>query len=429
MNSMILSPLDDQLVIFGGYYRTYLNDATVMAMAPAWWFPNTLHGTPPSPREGHIGIYDPVRNRMLVIGGFGDVMLNDVWECQPPGSGTWHELAPSGDPMPPRLQAAAIYDPVRDRVVIFGGDAGPFLNDVWALNLSGGPSWEQLHPLGGGPSARREHTMIYDPVGDRVILYGGFDSDRLRRGDVWALNLAGTPSWSLLISNTPPPANRSGHVAVYDAPARRMVVFGGQVTSSTYSAEVWELRFDTPTPVAVSLATTEVQSDLVRLIWSAEGAANLRAVVQRSDAGSGEWTDMGKPVVSAADKLLFEDRTVVAGARYGYRLLVSDGGQATALEPTWVSIPRPAILSLAGASPNPSETGVTVRFSLPGNDAATLELFDLRGRRIASQEVGSLGPGDHVVPLSERLHLSAGIYLIRLTQAGRALTAKACVMR
>jgi hypothetical protein len=87
------------------------------------------------------------------------------------------------------------------------------------------------------------------------------------------------------------------------------------------------------------------------------------------------------------------------------------------------------MLSLAGASPNPSENGIAVRFSLPGKDPATLELFDLGGRLVASREVGSLGAGEHLVSLSERLHLSAGVYLIRLTQAGRALTAKACVVR
>jgi len=94
-----------------------------------------------------------------------------------------------------------------------------------------------------------------------------------------------------------------------------------------------------------------------------------------------------------------------------------------------VTVPVPAILSLTGASPNPSETGVAVRFSLPGNDAAMLELFDLRGRRIAAREVGSLGPGDHLVPLSERLNLAAGVYLIRLSQGHRTLTAKAAVVK
>jgi Kelch motif protein/galactose oxidase-like protein len=350
-----------------------------------------------------------------------------VWEFSPAATGTWRQLSPLGDPMPPRLQAAAVYDPVRDRVIVIGGDSGvgALLNDAWALNLSGDSTWGELHPTGTPPSPRRAHTVIYDPVGDRVIVYGGYDENSQRRGDLWALTLSGVPSWQMLVSSTAPPSGRSGHVAVYDPDGRRMIMYGGLTGPGQYSSEVWALSLDVTTPVAVSLASVDVASDLVRLTWSTEGAANLRATVQRSDAGSDDWIEVGSPTVSGSDKLVFEDRTVVAGARYGYRLLIPDG----AMDPTWVTVPVLAILSLAGASPNPSEDGVAVRFSLPGKDAATLELFDLGGRRIASREVGSLGPGEHLVPLTERLHLSAGVYLIRLTQGGRALTAKACVVR
>jgi hypothetical protein len=233
----------------------------------------------------------------------------------------------------------------------------------------------------------------------------------------------------MLVSSTTPPAARSGHVAVYNPEQRRMVMYGGQIGASQYSSEVWSLNLDAITSVAISLTGTEVRSDLVRLVWSAEGAASLRTAVQRSMADSDEWVDLGAPTLSGNDQLVYEDRAVQPGVRYGYRLVVWQGGEQTTLAPTWVTIPRPAILSLTGASPNPSEHGVAVRFSLPGEQRATLELFDLRGRRIAAREVGSLGAGDHLVPLSERGNLPAGVYLIRLTQGSRMLTAKACVVK
>jgi hypothetical protein len=133
--------------------------------------------------------------------------------------------------------------------------------------------------------------------------------------------------------------------------------------------------------------------------------------------------------VSGSDRLVIEDRNVVPGARYGYRLVAWDGGQETTLDPVWVTVPLPAALSLAGAYPNPSDHGIQVKFSLPGDQRATLELFDLKGRQIVSREVGSLGAGEHVVPLADRHSLPAGVYLVRLTQGRRALIAKACVVR
>jgi len=428
MHSMILNPVDDQLVVFGGLYNDFLNDLNVMTLTTPWWFPNPGQGSPPSARGGHAAIYDPVRRRMLVIGGFDGGLENDVWEYTPPGTGAWHLLAVGGTPMPPRLQHTAIYDPTRDRVIVFGGDGGPFLNDVWALNLSGTPNWEQLSPLGLAPSPRREATAIYDAVMDRMIVYGGFDDSRQWRGDLWALDFVGAPVWTRLISSTPSPAGRAGHISVYDPVRHRMVMFGGQLGSTQYSNEVWGLDLGMPTAVTLSLTTTEVERGLVRLTWDGVGVENMRAELYRAAGADGEWTALGSPSVENG-RLIFEDRDVQPGARYGYQLAVQDGTEEVRLDPVWVTIPQPAMLSLAGASPNPSENGIAVRFSLPGKDPATLELFDLGGRLVASREVGSLGAGEHLVSLSERLHLSAGVYLIRLTQAGRALTAKACVVR
>jgi catechol 2,3-dioxygenase-like lactoylglutathione lyase family enzyme len=325
------------------------------------------------------------------------------------------------------VQHAAVYDPVRDRVVVIGGDGGTFLNDVWALNLAGGPTWEKLEPKGAPPTGRREHSAIYDPIGDRVIVYGGFDG--VRRGDVWSLKLDGTPEWMLHLSATAPPANRAGHTAIYDPIRLRMVMFGGQTGPTSYSSEAWGLTLDIATPVAISLVASEVKPDLVRLTWSAEGAASLAATVYRATGDGEEWIDLGRPALHGEDQLVFEDRDVRSGERYGYRLVVHADGEETALDPVWVTIPHAAILSLAGAWPNPSEDGVSVRFTLPGAEPARLELFDLRGRRIAAREVGSLGAGEHLVPLADRPNLPAGVYLVRLTHAQRVLTAKALVVR
>jgi hypothetical protein len=45
--------------------------------------------------------------------------------------GSWSEFAP-----PTRAGHTAIYDPVRDRMIVFGGIGDTSLNDTWALSLS-----------------------------------------------------------------------------------------------------------------------------------------------------------------------------------------------------------------------------------------------------------------------------------------------------
>ena len=60
---------------------------------------------------------------------------------------------------------------------------------------------------------------------------------------------------------------------------------------------------------------------------------------------------------------------------------------------------------------------------------ATLALFDVSGRQLESRHVEGMGPGWHTVTLGERSRLPAGLYIIRLTQEGQNLTARAAVVR
>jgi hypothetical protein len=110
-------------------------------------------------------------------------------------------------------------------MVVFGGQAGGSIsyNDVWALSLAGTPAWTQLTPTATPPSVRRGHSAIYDPERDRMVVFGGY----AHRNDTWALTLAGTPAWAELTPAETPPSGRYGHTAIYDPIRDRMVVFGG----------------------------------------------------------------------------------------------------------------------------------------------------------------------------------------------------------
>jgi hypothetical protein len=86
-------------------------------------------------------------------------------------------------------------------------------------------------------------------------------------------------------------------------------------------------------------------------------------------------------------------------------------------------------MSLAGAWPNPATGPLHVRLSLPGNGAATLELLDVAGRRVMQREVGSLGPGAHVVALDPSERLGTGLYFLRLTLGARVLQTRVALVR
>ncbi len=87
--------------------------------------------------------------------------------------------------------------------------------------------------------------------------------------------------------------------------------------------------------------------------------------------------------------------------------------------------PKP-VFALHRVSPNPAHAVLRVEFSLEEGPGATLELLEVTGRRVATREVGSLGPGRHQLELRG---LPAGVYLVRLTQGNRMRTTKALVLR
>jgi hypothetical protein len=116
--------------------------------------------------------------------------------------------------------------------------------------------------------------------------------------------------------------------------------------------------------------------------------------------------------------LLFEDSAVWAfdlGRRAERRWPRSVAGE--------VSIERRS-LALEGAFPNPSSGDLSIRFTLPDAEPAALDLFDVVGRRLWTEDVGRFGPGRHVVRLAPAAQAPPGLYFVRLTRGRETLSSK-----
>jgi hypothetical protein len=77
---------------------------------------------------------------------------------------------------------------------------------------------------------------------------------------------------------------------------------------------------------------------------------------------------------------------------------------------------------------NPRAPDGRLRFSLSDGSPATLELFDIVGRKSWSCEVGGLGGGEHEVRVGDWASLAPGIYMARVTQAGHCATARIVIL-
>jgi hypothetical protein len=244
-----------------GFCNEDANDTWVLTGAngfgtPAWNQLNPI-GTLPSPRNGHSAVYDMTTNRMIVFGGLngcGPQYDNDVWVLSNAnglgGMAMWTQLAISGTPPSTRSNHSAVYDPNTNRMIVYGGlDSSNVFSDVWILTdanglaVGGSPHWMQLS-LAGGPGARWGHSAVYDAETNKMVVFAGQGSSG-NLNDVWELShangLGGAPAWHQVIPTGGPPGVRETHTAVFYNPARhRMTIFSGQNGAPLYN-DVWVL--------------------------------------------------------------------------------------------------------------------------------------------------------------------------------------------
>jgi hypothetical protein len=215
---------------------------------------------------------------------------------------------------------------------------------------------------------------------------------------------------------------RLGHVLVPSVAASAIEVWqdtrfdGGDIYAQ-------RIAWDGAVPVAYALASANATSERIDLRWYSIASSSVVSV-ERADAAGTAWQEVGSATSEGSGFLAFADLAVTAGSRYGYRLRLPDG---TTQGEAWVNVPIAAQLTLQGLRPNPSGGPLRVAFSLSNMHAARIELFDVSGRRVLARDVGALGAGSHVLDLGT-VHVSAGVYLVRLEQDGRALTRRALVI-
>lgn len=198
----------------------------------------------------------------------------------------------------------------------------------------------------------------------------------------------------------------------------------GNIEAPPSSADA-TTRIDTTTAAAAALVSAHAQRNRVDLTWFLD--AETRSARMWRRALDTDWTLLAEVTPDANHFVTFADTSVTPGQRYGYRLGIADRGEERFVGEIWVQVPNDLHFAVRGARPNPAPGRIVADFSLADPGEATLELYSVTGRRIASRSVGALGPGDHLVPIGVDFRLPPGTYLVRLIQGERSATRKVTV--
>lgn len=238
-----------------------LSNANGVGGTAATWSTAQIAGTAPSVRGSVASAYDETSDTLILFGGgacssTACTLYNETWLINSVTTApTWQKINPTGTLPLGLSNLSAVYDPAKNRLVIFGGnistanppDPSARVNDTWALSNvigSGIPTWSHLTTT-IAPPARGGHSAVFDSTNNRMIVFGGVGTDNYLGKDVWILANPGdtSPTWAEYLTGTPQPPARVSHAAVYTGTGKnRMIVFGGDTGSSTFTNDTWVLR-------------------------------------------------------------------------------------------------------------------------------------------------------------------------------------------
>ncbi len=279
--AMAYSLDDDIILLYGGRdsAELLLNDLWVYDVKTGNWTEKTGGTcTPscPSPRAVHSMVYDDYNNKFVVFGGYlvsgHSFETNETWTYDL-ATNTWTKLSFGSQPIPgARHWGSLEYNPDDHATYLFGGHFNNSLcpgdimyNDVWKLNITDTPTWNEMNPQGDpayGKPEPRQSDWIYNTLENKFYVFGGKQDLGLPPGtecnsnvkdveafynDIWRYDSTSN-SWSRIQASqtdyTHFPKERRTDM-VYDDLNNRIIIFGGlPITSVQYDKDTWFYDFD-----------------------------------------------------------------------------------------------------------------------------------------------------------------------------------------
>ncbi|MHA2238776.1 MAG: Kelch repeat-containing protein [Candidatus Hodarchaeales archaeon] len=185
-------------------------------------------------------VYDSNRNITILFGGMignGGSVLSDTWEFNSSNQ-VWNKVKTEGNPSG-RFNFGFAFDSNNQKVILFGGMNSNYdrSDEMWVYDPSD-RIWSKLSPQ-IHPSPRSDPEMVYDSDNNIIILFGGYNIDETLLDDTW-IYFINNNTWKERFPEMGPEA-RYGHSMCYQTQKQRTILFGGRVEGLTN--EIWEYDY------------------------------------------------------------------------------------------------------------------------------------------------------------------------------------------
>lgn len=209
LHTAVLDPVRRRMIVWAGEGSGGItNDCWAFDLDSETWFEMATTATP-APRRGHAAVYDPFGDRMFVQGGFAaNGLTAETWSFDLDGSAEWTALPPGPNWAE---TATAVLDAVRGRMVLIGKS-----DEIWTFDVRHGDGWRSLEIYTERPGPLTGHVAVADPRRDRMVLYGG-DAGRF----AWILHHE-TSLWRRAPAEWP---RYNSGPAAYDSRRNRLLIY------------------------------------------------------------------------------------------------------------------------------------------------------------------------------------------------------------
>ena len=286
------------------------------------WVEMSPTASPPARyHHGMQAAYDSQSDRVILFSGdIGDksVIFNDTWAYDY-NTDTWENRTTPEMKDVAKLAGAMAYDEESDRIILVGGwkwangssvEQSTGLVETWSYDYESN-IWVNL-TTENSPSFRGSVSLNYDEANDKMIMFGGFNSEMYETPettipfyhDTWAYDY-NTNTWTNMSPTVSPPP-LGNHESAYDSESNKTIIFGGRrCRNCYYLAETWAYDYSENTwtkmnstrapPVrAVGMMTYIPKIDKI-VMFGGLGVGKYYSDTWTYDYNTDTWTDMNSP--------------------------------------------------------------------------------------------------------------------------------------
>ncbi len=191
-------------------------------------------GIHPGPRAEAAMAYDPLRKKVVLFGGrqAGEKWVaGDTWEFD---GNVWEQIENKNFPTP-RSGAAMRYAPLHKRIILSGGNPDisrekDYKGPMWAWD---GAAWR---PMNSSIPLIFNACMAYNTRDNFILRFGGWNGKE-RNNETWIYQHEGWEKLSLKNS----PAARNHSMMVYDPGQNTFYLFGGHDGENVFG-DMWQFK-------------------------------------------------------------------------------------------------------------------------------------------------------------------------------------------